>query len=65
MSIIIPIFQNPPPWETFTGPPKQKILTACNAPCVHIGGAINFGNIASRLWFEVKFYDEDIISFLL
>ena len=34
---------------------KRKILTACIAPCVHVAGAINFGNIASLLGFQVKF----------
>ncbi len=35
--------------------PNRKILTASLAPCVHVAGAINFGNIASLLGFLVKF----------
>ncbi len=35
--------------------PNKKILTAALAPCVHVAGAMNFGNIASLLGFQVKF----------
>ncbi len=34
---------------------NRKILTAALAPCVHVAGAMNFGNIASLLGFQVKF----------
>ena len=35
--------------------PKRKILTACLAPCVHVAGTVNFGNIAALLGFDSKF----------
>src|SRR4030042_598485 len=35
--------------------PKGKILTVCLAPCVHVAGTVNFGNVAMLLGYEVKF----------